>query len=53
MALGCFERALTLAEDTTMSDIWYNVSHICLSLGDVMLTEQASRRTGERPLLDG
>eukprot|EP00045_Choanoeca_perplexa_P007419 m.66933 g.66933 ORF g.66933 m.66933 type:complete len:528 (-) comp14067_c0_seq2:87-1670(-) len=40
MALSCFERALTLAEDTTMSDIWYNISHVCLSLGDVTLTEQ-------------
>jgi hypothetical protein len=41
MALSCFERALALAESGAMSDIWYNISHVCLSLGNVSLTQQA------------
>ena len=28
MALSCFERALALASDENMADIWYNISHI-------------------------
>lgn len=40
MALSCFERALTSADNTSLSDIWYNVSHICLSLGDVVRAQQ-------------
>ena len=27
MALGCFERALTLAEDDAMADVWYVKMH--------------------------
>jgi hypothetical protein len=30
MALGCFERALALAEDDSMADVWYNLSHVAL-----------------------
>ena len=37
MALGCFERALGMAEDEAMADVWYNLSHIAIGLGDVSL----------------
>eukprot|EP01034_Spumella_vulgaris_P021624 gene21624-27663_t len=41
MALGCFERALGLANDDEMSDLWYNIGHIGISLGDLGLAYQA------------
>jgi len=40
MALGCFERALTLADDDAMADVWYNLSHVALGLGDIGLSYQ-------------
>lgn len=42
MALNCFERALNLSsDDTAMADIWYNVGHIGVALGDLGLAYQA------------
>lgn len=40
MTLGCFERALLLAEDDCVADIWYNLGHVALGLGDVALAQQ-------------
>ena len=40
MSLGCFERALKLAGDEAMADIWYNVSHVAMALGDVSMAYQ-------------
>ncbi len=37
MALGCFERALTMADDVTSADIWYNVGHVGIGIGDLNL----------------
>lgn len=28
MCLGCFERALQLADDTNAADVWYNLGHV-------------------------
>lgn len=41
MALGCFDRALNLASDEDMADVWYNIGHIGISLGDLGLAYQA------------
>jgi tetratricopeptide repeat protein 8 len=41
MALGCMERALSLAADEEMADVWYNIGHIGISLGDHGLAYQA------------
>ena len=30
MALNCFERALSLATDENMADVWYNVGQVAL-----------------------
>jgi tetratricopeptide repeat protein 8 len=30
MTLTCFERALSLATDETMADVWYNIGHVAL-----------------------
>lgn len=30
MTLTCFERALSLASDDNMSDVWYNIGHVAL-----------------------
>eukprot|EP00043_Microstomoeca_roanoka_P027879 m.16263 g.16263 ORF g.16263 m.16263 type:complete len:505 (+) comp8043_c0_seq1:78-1592(+) len=41
MALSCFERALSLADDEPMSDIWYNIAFVGMSLGNVKLAREA------------
>lgn len=28
MSLGCFDRALQVADDTVLADIWYNISQV-------------------------
>eukprot|EP00052_Salpingoeca_macrocollata_P015276 m.121642 g.121642 ORF g.121642 m.121642 type:complete len:499 (+) comp19633_c1_seq2:60-1556(+) len=45
MALGLFERALTLADDNNMADVWYNISTIAMSLGDIGLAYQCLKLT--------
>ena len=30
MALNCFERALSLATDENMADVWYNIAQVAL-----------------------
>ncbi len=30
MALSCFQRALSLASDDILADVWYNIGHIAL-----------------------
>ena len=41
MCLTCFERALQTAEADTQGDIWYNISHIAIGIGDLGLAYQA------------
>lgn len=45
MTLTCFERALSLAEDVTLSEVWYNIGHVALGIGDMTLAYQAFRLT--------
>jgi tetratricopeptide repeat protein 8 len=40
MALGCFERALALADDGNMADVWYNIGQVAVCLGDLGLAYQ-------------
>ena len=40
MALSCLDRALGLASDDEMADIWYNIGHVGVSLGDLGLAYQ-------------
>jgi len=41
MALGCFERAVQQADDDeALADVWYNISHVGVSLGDVRFATQ-------------
>lgn len=30
MTLACLERALALANDDTVADVWYNIGHVAL-----------------------
>lgn len=30
MTIPCFERALSLAKDEDVADVWYNISHIAI-----------------------
>jgi len=41
MALNCFERALMLATDETLADVWYNIGQVAVGVGDVVLAYQA------------
>lgn len=41
ICLSSFERGLILAEDETASDIWYNISHVAICIGDLSLAYQA------------
>ncbi|KAL5008127.1 hypothetical protein ScPMuIL_013708 [Solemya velum] len=45
MTLNCFERALSLADEQTASEIWYNISHVALGIGDMNLAYQCYRLT--------
>lgn len=39
--LACFERALQLADDQTSADVWYNISHLAVGMGDATMAKQA------------
>jgi tetratricopeptide repeat protein 8 len=41
MTLNCFERALTLADDTNAGDVWYNIGIMAITIGDLSLAYQA------------
>jgi len=41
MAVGCFDRALSLSGDEDMADVWYNIGHLGVALGDHGLAYQA------------
>jgi len=41
ICLSCFERGLLVADDTGAADIWYNISHVAIGLGDLSLAYQA------------
>ncbi|XP_071080081.1 tetratricopeptide repeat protein 8-like [Haliotis cracherodii] len=43
MTLTCFERALSLADDQTLGDIWFNIGHVALGIGDMNLAYQCFR----------
>lgn len=45
LTLACFERALTLASDDNVADVWYNIGHVALGIGDVNLAYQCFRLT--------
>ena len=41
MTLNCFEKALALASDDNMPDVWYNIGQVALGIGDLGLAYQA------------
>jgi tetratricopeptide repeat protein 8 len=41
MALSCLNRSLELADGEEASDVWYNIGHVGVSLGDLGLAYQA------------
>lgn len=43
MTLTCFERALSLADENTVSEIWFNIGHVAMGIGDTNLSYQAFR----------
>ena len=50
MSLTCMERALAFAdEEETKAEIWYNVGHIALAMGDTSLAYQCYRQVCIKP----
>ncbi|XP_033115930.1 tetratricopeptide repeat protein 8-like [Anneissia japonica] len=44
MTLSCFERAISLApDDNSVADVWYNIGHVALGIGDTNLGYQCYR----------
>ncbi|XP_014291097.1 tetratricopeptide repeat protein 8 isoform X1 [Halyomorpha halys] len=43
MVVNCFERALSLAIDETAADVWYNIAHVAIGVGDLMVAIQCLR----------
>eukprot|EP00392_Amoebophrya_sp_AT5.2_P003556 g3561.t1 len=43
LCLSCFERALLLADDSNMADVWYNIGHVAVGVGDLGLAYQSFR----------
>lgn len=44
VALSCFEKALFACEEDSMrADVWYNMSHVGIALGDLTFAERALR----------
>ena len=41
MTLHCFDRALRLATDDNMADVWFNVGHVAVGVGDLDMAHQA------------
>ena len=41
MALSCLDRALSLANDNSMADVWYNIGQVAIGIGDLGLAYQA------------
>lgn len=40
ITLNCFQRALELADDDNMADVWYNISQVAIGIGDLGLAYQ-------------
>ncbi|XKL66802.1 hypothetical protein PGB90_010222 [Kerria lacca] len=43
MVMICFERALSLAINENAADVWYNIAHIAIGIGDFDIAEQCLR----------
>nr|CAB3267347.1 tetratricopeptide repeat protein 8 [Phallusia mammillata] len=43
MTLKCFERAIDLANDDELADVWYNIAHLALGIGDNTMAYQCLR----------
>ena len=41
IALNCFEKALDVADDSNLADIWYNVSQVAIGIGDLGFAYEA------------
>ena len=40
MALNCFQRAILLADDSSLCEVYYNLGHVGISIGDLQLAYQ-------------
>ncbi|XP_012269723.1 tetratricopeptide repeat protein 8 [Athalia rosae] len=41
--IPCFERALNLANEDNISDVWYNISHVAICVGDIQMAQECLR----------
>jgi tetratricopeptide repeat protein 8 len=47
MALSCLERALALANDDTLADVWYNIGQVAIGVGYVTHFNKQREKTKE------
>uniref|UniRef100_A0A7S3N2F2 Tetratricopeptide repeat protein n=1 Tax=Strombidium inclinatum TaxID=197538 RepID=A0A7S3N2F2_9SPIT len=45
MALNCFSRAIQLSDDSNLSEVYYNLGHVAISIGDLQLAYQCFKIT--------
>eukprot|EP00877_Chromochloris_zofingiensis_P014770 jgi/Chrzof1/9547/Cz04g07120.t1 len=43
MCLSCFERALSMADDSSLPDVWYNIGQVAVGIGDLGWAHQCFR----------
>ncbi|KAL1117913.1 hypothetical protein AAG570_004226 [Ranatra chinensis] len=43
MIVTCFERALSLAMGETVADVWFNIAHVAIGVGDLKMATQCLR----------
>lgn len=41
--ISCFERAINLASEETIADVWYNISLVAISIGDLEMADESLR----------
>ncbi|XP_033229875.1 tetratricopeptide repeat protein 8 isoform X2 [Belonocnema kinseyi] len=41
--ISCFERAINLATEENIADVWYNISHVAISIGDLEMADESLR----------
>ena len=41
LCMSCFERGLLIADEEVSSEIWYNISHVAIGVGDLPFAYQA------------
>ena len=39
--MTCFDKAIAIGDDQVLADVWYNIAHVGIGIGDLGLAYQA------------